>query len=180
MNMHAPILTPREQGRRIIETVCRDHYVPCDGWQIEMTKDVRRARREIILTARMQWPSMTAAWISRVLKIRCTSVERVLRQEEGPLRKPPEPVDVKGDAPAREIIEAVAESYGMTVDVVMSRRRDAAAVQARHACIRAVSQAKPGWSSVQIGELFGLDHSTVLYAIGSLKRKPTTLEATPC
>jgi len=71
-----------------------------------------------------------------------------------------------------KIIADAAALHQMNYRLVMSPRRTAPVVRARHAAIRAVHSAKPWLSSPDLGAIFGLDHTSILYALGRLKRKP--------
>lgn len=72
-----------------------------------------------------------------------------------------------------KIIADTAARNHMNYRLVMSPRRTSPVVKARHAAIRAVHNAKPWLSSTDLGAIFGLDHTTILYVLGRLKRKPT-------
>ena len=72
---------------------------------------------------------------------------------------------------AMAIIERVARESGVTVKEIMSRelRRDVAAT--RIAAIRAVAAAYPGVGSTTLGRLFDRDHTTILAALGKVRKR---------
>lgn len=68
-----------------------------------------------------------------------------------------------------EIIEAVAESHGLTVDHLVSKRRDRQIVRARHQAMHELHQ-ELGLSTPVIGRLLGnRDHTSVLYGLKAFK-----------
>lgn len=71
---------------------------------------------------------------------------------------------------AREIVQRVAESFGVTVADIKGERRGAHIVAARKAAYHAVAVAHPGWSFARIGRVFGRDHSTILELIRKMER----------
>lgn len=72
------------------------------------------------------------------------------------------------------VIREVADWHGISVEMVLSKRRDRAIVKARHAAILAVRNRFDGDSYTQIGRLFNRDHTTVLAALRARKRQATT------
>jgi chromosomal replication initiation ATPase DnaA len=75
--------------------------------------------------------------------------------------------------PARvqAIISAVAYEHGIPISDIMSDRRTREISRARHAAmrtVRALENPKP--STTRIGEWFGRDHATVLYACSGKRR----------
>ncbi|MDF1599704.1 helix-turn-helix domain-containing protein [Mesorhizobium sp. YIM 152430] len=73
---------------------------------------------------------------------------------------------------ANAIIAETAAAHRATPAEVMGRNLSRRVVAARYACIRAIDAAFD-WTPSHLGRLFGRDHSTVLYALGKLKKKPT-------
>ena len=77
-------------------------------------------------------------------------------------------------------IEAVCKETGVAVSDVLSRSRKVKICAARHEAIRAVAKVvkwepfvgapTDAYSSARIGKLFGRHYSTVLYALGNLKK----------
>ena len=63
------------------------------------------------------------------------------------------------------LIRTIAEASGLTLDIVLSKSRIAEVVAVRWDAIVAVSEAFPKHSMVQIGNIFSLDHTTVLHAL---------------
>jgi chromosomal replication initiation ATPase DnaA len=72
------------------------------------------------------------------------------------------------------IVERVATEHRTTVDEVLGRCKQRHIVGARHAAWRALANALPTWSSTSLGDLVGVDHTSILYAIGrtAAARKP--------
>jgi len=56
----------------------------------------------------------------------------------------------------------LCKEYNVTLEAVLSGRRNPRVVQARDACIWKVL--KVPMSSVEVGELFDMDHTSVIYA----------------
>lgn len=75
----------------------------------------------------------------------------------------------------RALIEEVAKRHGLTAGHIVSRCRERRIVVARYEAIIAVHRARPTMSSPQLGRMFNLDHSTVLYALGRTKRRNSVL-----
>lgn len=63
----------------------------------------------------------------------------------------------------RRIIRHVADAHQVTVADVMGRRRLGRIVAARHDAIVAILVAKPHLSLPVVGQIFGLDHTTILH-----------------
>ena len=61
-----------------------------------------------------------------------------------------------------QVIRRVADAYEVSVDDLLSRRRDGVLVMARRAAIVAVYQAFPD-SLPMLGRLFDRDHTTILH-----------------
>ncbi len=77
-----------------------------------------------------------------------------------------------GDEATKKIIGAVCCDNNSSTSEIMSGSRFGSIVKARHLSIRAVASAKPWLSSSQLGIIFGMNHSSILFALGRLKRKP--------
>lgn len=63
----------------------------------------------------------------------------------------------------RDIVRAVADRMGVTVDEIRGRSREAAVVQARRAAIKALHMS--GRKVGRIGRAVARDHSTVIYSL---------------
>jgi chromosomal replication initiator protein len=75
-------------------------------------------------------------------------------------------IDVLGHRPkSRDIIRMVALANGITVEDILGLSRDRRIVQARFDAIKAVADARPDLSTVQIGKIFGRDHSSIVNAL---------------
>ena len=72
---------------------------------------------------------------------------------------------------AREILERVAADHMVRISQIVGPIQTRPVVAARHAFLRAC-YATGQWSVKGIARFFDLDHTTVLYAIGSRPRKP--------
>jgi chromosomal replication initiator protein len=68
------------------------------------------------------------------------------------------------------VIQRVAKANGVTVKQVMGRSRLKPIARARQMAMRAI-EAEFGDSSPMIGRLFNRDHTTVLAALGSIKKR---------
>jgi chromosomal replication initiation ATPase DnaA len=80
----------------------------------------------------------------------------------------------RGSTPRAQILRIIAEEEArarVRRGAVMGKGRERATVDARHAAMRRVKALFPSKSSVEIGRLFGRDHTTVLYALGTLTRQ---------
>lgn len=64
----------------------------------------------------------------------------------------------------RAIIREVAERHGVKPADILYGPRTAKLVDARHEAIVAVHHARPHWSYPDLARVFGLDHSSVIYA----------------
>ena len=69
-----------------------------------------------------------------------------------------------------DLIRAEASRFGVTVREVLSDDRTGRVVVARHYAIRRVAAERPHFTLPQIGQLFGRDHSTVMYVLGRKAR----------
>lgn len=68
------------------------------------------------------------------------------------------------------IIARVASAHGVSVrEIMQSAWRDHRIVRARWAAIREVNRLHPRLTSVQLGHIFKLDHTTILNAFGRLR-----------
>lgn len=71
---------------------------------------------------------------------------------------------------AREIIEAVAQDFGVSRDEILSERQRGDAVAARWAAMDLVRRMTP-MSLPRIGRVFGRDHTTVLNAVRKMEER---------
>lgn len=78
---------------------------------------------------------------------------------------------------AREIVRMTADQFGLLLDEMYSKRRNQTAVFARHVAIHRLRKRFPHWSYPQIGAAIGREHTSVMYALGLLQRKPSILDA---
>jgi hypothetical protein len=76
-------------------------------------------------------------------------------------------VDYPGQSktPVREIIAEVAQRHRISAAEITGVSRRCALVAARHEAIAETYVRRPDLSSVQIGRLFGRDHTTILHVI---------------
>ena len=77
--------------------------------------------------------------------------------------------------PRATILTLIAEEAakaGVAVEEVMGRARRRSIVRARYAAMRAVHRAYPDKSYPELARFFARDHTTVMYALGALKKKP--------
>ena len=79
-------------------------------------------------------------------------------------------------ARTRELITNIAREHRVGYHEIVGPNRHRRVVVARCAALKALSTAKPHLSTPQLGAIFGLDHSTVLYSLGRLRsRRPAHL-----
>ena len=70
----------------------------------------------------------------------------------------------------REIIKIVADGYGISPEELYGKSRKREIVRARYAAIRAMYILQPNITSTDVGRSICRDHSTVLKALGKLKK----------
>ena len=75
-----------------------------------------------------------------------------------------------------ELVRDVCAAHHVTIGQVCSRSRTAAIVAGRHA-VWATIQAHCGYSSTDVGQLFGVDHSTVLHGVKKARPRLDAAEA---
>lgn len=101
----------------------------------------------------------------------------VVSRPGAPAKLPPAiPGHIAGHRKAMEAIEAVSAESGVPASEIIGRSRAILATKARQRAIREVAKAvdwspvkgkvSSYWTSSRIGELFGIDHTAVLYALG--------------
>src|SRR5262249_11689557 len=71
----------------------------------------------------------------------------------------------------RALIAEVAAAHGVSVEDLRGPRRFPHIVCARHAAMRRVHQAFQAKSFPEIGRVFARDHTTVMYALGRLRKR---------
>ena len=76
------------------------------------------------------------------------------------------------------IVESVAAEHRVTMTELLGVCKQRHIVRARHAAWRALATALPAWSSTSLGDLVGVDHSTILYALGRTNASRKALEPT--
>ena len=77
--------------------------------------------------------------------------------------------------PIRRLIEDVAAETGVPVRHILSRKRDAKTSEARQLAMFLAVRA--GNSLPKVGDVFGRDHSTVLYGVrAEMQRRAITLQ----
>lgn len=74
------------------------------------------------------------------------------------------------DMPVKQIIAMVAANHGLTYADMIQRNRSRRYSNARHDAMKVVHALKPHLSSPAIGAYFKRCHTSVLYAIGALKK----------
>jgi chromosomal replication initiator protein len=73
-------------------------------------------------------------------------------------------------APVRAIQRTICQRLGIETDALLSHRRHASLVDARHQAIW-LTRATTRLSSIAVGQLFQRDHATVLYAAAQIASK---------
>jgi chromosomal replication initiation ATPase DnaA len=74
-------------------------------------------------------------------------------------------------AGCRVIVAQIAKEHGVTFAEIMGQRRLKPVAAARKAAVIAVAAHMPRWTLAKIGEFFNRDHTTILHALGRLKRR---------
>jgi len=78
-----------------------------------------------------------------------------------------------GRKTAKSIIMNILKGYpDITYEDIVGRRRNIIFMEPRHACMKAVYDQRKDLSTIQIGRIFDRDHSSILSAVGRLKRNP--------
>lgn len=77
-----------------------------------------------------------------------------------------------------DIAIEVAASHGLTLQQLRTRRRTKLLAHARQQAMWAMRQEKR-WSSIRIGDFFGVKHSTVLYGVKAYERRAQALARRP-
>ena len=79
----------------------------------------------------------------------------------------------------RAIMAEEAATAGIGAGDILGLKRTRKVAAARHAAIRRVHAAFPAKSSPELGRIFGLHHTTILYACGRGKRRPASMRLPP-
>jgi chromosomal replication initiation ATPase DnaA len=96
------------------------------------------------------------------------SVDPIIYQQE-PQTLTPRQITILG-------IGAIAKKHGMNIELLMSKSRRRVVVTARNEAIRYVwGRHYPTWSYPVIGRFFGMDHTSIMYALGRLPKRPPSL-----
>jgi hypothetical protein len=104
------------------------------------------------------------------LRVRPYKPQNIARPTPPPYGAPINLVCLSG---ARNIIQLVALRRGVLADDITGPRRDRATVAIRYEAIRLVHSHCSHLSMPDIGRAFGgRDHSSILYALGRIKRSP--------
>lgn len=78
-------------------------------------------------------------------------------------------------AESRQIIRETALEFKLHPDELIGDSRESQVVFARYVAIHRIARAYPQKSSTQIGKLFNRDHTSILFALGRMKKKPLRL-----
>jgi chromosomal replication initiation ATPase DnaA len=73
-------------------------------------------------------------------------------------------------AGCRAIVCRIAEEHGVTFAEIRGPRRQKPILAARKAAVIAVAKHMPQWSMSQIGQFFNRDPTTIMHALGLLRR----------
>lgn len=77
----------------------------------------------------------------------------------------------------KDIVDEVLNEHpGWSWEDIKSKRRNRALVAVRHACMKEVHRQRPDLSFPQLGRIFNRDHSSLLHAVGRLKRNDRSNE----
>lgn len=80
--------------------------------------------------------------------------------------------------PARLIIDEVLEDFPhLSFSEIKSKRRTRDLVEARHRCIYEIYTQRPDMSYPAIGKIFGIDHTSAMFAVRRVKAKMGDKEA---
>lgn len=85
------------------------------------------------------------------------------------------------EVPTREIVRAVSERHGVSVDLMMGGRKNRKAVDARHHAMYEILRKRPDLSVSQIAAVFDRDHSSIYAAVKRWRKRAGALgiEAKP-
>lgn len=73
------------------------------------------------------------------------------------------------------ILQTTAAEFDLDVEDILSDHRKGSMVFARFVAIHRIHRAFPRWSYPRIGNAVGRNHTTIMYALGKLERKPRIL-----
>lgn len=74
-------------------------------------------------------------------------------------------IETPSDRIAHAIVAALADYPGVTLAEVMGKRRTQMISRARRACLKAAKGAHPQLGFCALGRIFGIDHTSVMYAL---------------
>jgi chromosomal replication initiation ATPase DnaA len=74
---------------------------------------------------------------------------------------------------AGDVIRAIGDSLGVPSHLILSPSRQREVTRARQVAIRALAHLDPSLSIVKIAHTMGLDHTTVMFALGRTPRVPS-------
>jgi len=80
------------------------------------------------------------------------------------------------DIVVRTVVRGVANREGVPAHLILGPSMSRNVVRARHEAIRQIASLSPSATPEKIGRALALDRTTVAYALGRLRRKPTTLQ----
>ncbi len=75
-----------------------------------------------------------------------------------------------------DAVGEIAEQTGIPLAEIMAKKRHRAVVDARHLAIKLVRERFPEMSYPQLGKFFGMDHSSIMSALGALKNRPQSVQ----
>jgi hypothetical protein len=141
-----------------------------------------RARREAMVAVAELRPCWPVSWVAEFFGrdvANVLSAFRLAGYKHGP--PPPCPPGTRAAASkagepdrscagCRVIVGRIAKEHGVTFEDIMGPRRLKPVVAARKAAMIAVAAHMPRWSLPQIGRFFNRDHTTIMHALGRLKR----------
>lgn len=90
--------------------------------------------------------------------------------------KPGAPFNFFAPPSSKTIIRLVGLKHGVSVEDIIGPRRSRNIVAARHEAIRLVKSHMPHLAYPAIGRIFNRDHTSILFALGMIRKKP---RATP-
>lgn len=79
--------------------------------------------------------------------------------------------------PVRSIVERVGTFHDISFDAIVGPRRDRKTVAARYDAIKAVHSVRPDLTLQKIGWHFNRDHTSVLHALGRVKKNQAASKA---
>lgn len=77
----------------------------------------------------------------------------------------------------RDILRDASDEFGFSVSDILGKGRVQGLVFARYVTLHRIARAMPHFSTPRLGRLFAMNHTSILFALGRLKRKPLQLAA---